>query len=481
MLQPAQFPIIGGVNLETSEDSLERGEVRNALNFLFQDGEAKTRPGVDTLALGSAGVCVYGKSFRLGETPKSVLVASTGKVWVLAADGSQTEITGAGTAFGTAYYHNAEAVNGVILVANTTGGILRWDPTGGTYTVQASAKYRYVTAHLSRAVAAYDITPGSENPRKVGWSIAGDETDWTGIGSGTNILADAPDDITGLGTIRNVVVIARREGFHLAYPTGVTLPVYRFEGWSRKGVGCNYPSTFASEGDLVFCVGQDDVYTFDLTEMSPIGKDIRRELFKYLTAGVAYRGFTSRISKYEPRFLYHLVGDGSRPDLPHFVYDPYEKKWSRHDYAERTLAGFNRVRTTADEAPALLTSGGNLLSWNSDLPCEEPASLITGNQIIGALEDDCAVKRALLRYRDWGVGAVQVAVRGTGGATTREESVVIGIGSEAASGEWRRKWANVMSGGQDFQIRLTVPAGQKFSTNYVSLKATKLGEFRDDS
>jgi hypothetical protein len=500
MVQNIPFAITGGVNDVDSEELLD-GEVRTSRNFLFESGESKTRPGLrEEDASASATQVFYGKSERMwdGQAPLTVLLRANTGISRLENNNTVTNLSGAALSLENGGYARVAAVNGVILIASNTGGMIRWDPTGSTYTIlDQYSKYRYLTSHLTRVIGAYYLdTSFTGYSRRVGWSHQGDETEWEPAADNSanfTLLNDIPDDITGIGVIKNVVVVYRRSGFHFAYPTGIANPTYRFEAYTRDGVGLYYPHTLAVEDNLSAFVGPDDVYIFDLRVLEPVGHKIRNTLFSHLLSGVTYAGFFSRYNygvggkEFRTRYnLFPMITPGNTTAIdtsehPHFVYDLAERKWSIHTYGTATCA-FNRVRTPVIENLVLYDGSGNLHSWDPTVACEQPATLRTGNALLGSLDEDIRLQRVLVRHRDLGTGVCRLTGYCSYERGENSSSNDFNVGGAAASGKWIRAWCTLDEDfvGQDFHFDLTVPAGVKFSTNRWLLRCSPNGQFRGD-
>lgn len=500
-----KFPlvILGGLNDADSEDVLQ-GEVRDSFNFLFQHGESINRPGLRAESANATRTgAFYAHSERMwnGSRAVTAVLGTAGSVNSLDASNQLTALTGAGTSFENAGYARIASVNGVILVASNTGGMIRWDPNGTSYTIMgADSKYRYLTSHLTRVIGAYYLDTGFAGySRRVGWSHQGDETVWTPAASNSanyNILNDAPDDITGVGMIRNLVVVFRRTGFHFASPTGIASPTYRFESFSRDGVGCCYPHTLAVEDSMAIFVGPDDVYVFDGRTVEPIGYKIRRTLFKLLRQGAIYHGFFSRYSTPtstsatgDLRMRYNLFPmitpaapsaiDSSA--YPHFVYDVLEGKWSKQFYNYNTvLTAFNHIRSQAEENLSIYTGNGSLYSWDPSVACETASTLRTGNVIIGEIDQDIRVQRVLVRHRDLSSSTPTLTAYSSIGRLVDSASNTFNAGGGDGAGRWIRAWCTLEKTGQDFFFDLLVPAGVQFSTNRWLLKVSENADFRGD-
>lgn len=503
---PVVYAPVSGVNSTDSLHIIDDTKCGSGtLNFLFEGGEALTRPGEQVAAMATnAAPTWWAQGIDVGGLDFVLMAVGTGpsRVWYLSTGGN-TEITGPGTNFNSSPVSdfNAASVNGVTLIGGSSSGALRWDPVGNVYTVLATAPWKYLVSHLSRAFGAYDLSSGTPGARTVGWSVAGDETTWTGAtnGSGRSVIADVPDSITGLGVMRDVVIIFRHHGIHLAYPTGLAFPAYRITTWNRAAKGCAFPTTLACNDNVSYFVSYDDVMRFDLVSMKPIGYEIRKQLFNAMgsNTGVLYRGLlvytqaqTATITV--PREWYVLVpvwgsptGTGAANVAPIFVYDTKEDSWSVHDFAEAVNAAAydNRTFTGQSEQGFVLfdtASPTNYRGWRRGTACERPASLLTKVKV--AADDpmsDFLIERALLSYRSQGIFNVTVKVtcekRGT--LFTFQDTEATG----GVTAYWSRLWFNLRQNaeaGQNFQVEIDVPAGNNFTMDYVGLQSVRAGDYR---
>lgn len=511
------FPYIpiGGINGEDSEDRLEETQVQTATNFLFERKMFLNRPGVYTYKVNQAVNTPIATTPRYAQSFRSLIIPTRTYYTLLIGDNNLTYTGGdpstdssgapillfgatAGAALTLDYtydprmeYLTADVVNGAILIGNNTGGLIRIDLlTAGFHTIIASSAYRYITAFGNRAVAAYALPPVTGAGNKVAWSQDGDETLWTGGDSGSSTLADSVDEITGLKSIHNVLVVMRRSSIRLGTLTGISTPVFRFEPFSKENSGCPYPSTLACYDNKLYYVSQDNVCSFDLQQVVGLGNQIRTELFSYLNAGVKFRGFVSRVMGAKPRLFYHLVpfaavnvyqvDDVTNSNgFPHFVLDLQEMTWSRHLYSFALRGGFNYFTNEAIEAPTLLGEK-TAHRWDPDLPCESIATLLGRSITIGPEEVDVTVRRLLIKCRNFGVKSVVVRIRGLQTTAMVENTYVLTTGTVAADLKLTKAWANVGLAGQNFEVSLEIPAGQKFAGTYIGFKVASGGEFKGD-
>lgn len=479
----------GGVNLEQPSILIGDTQVQDSLNFLYENGTAITRPGLELKVQNIGHNSRYIRGYDLdGAVPYGISLSDDDKIYRYP---TGIEITGAGVAFGSSQHHNSEVANGAILIGNNPGGIIRHVPlVGFAYTVIADAPYRYVTGHLSRAVGANRIEAGSEEPREVGWSVTGDETDWTGVGSGSVNLSDRSDDITGIRVIDNVLVILCRHGFVLGYPTGSSQPPFSFRNTVRRGSGCPYPSTVLEYDNAVYFVGYRDVYAFTLQDGAvPIGTNIRKLLLRHIAEGINYQALIqegtteSDLVHYEPRYRYHLAPTNGGPGTPHFVYDLKEQTWSIHRYDISISAAFafplSGIAWTLGFA-----ENEKVYEWVQDntLEAGQEATLKSKTFMFPEASRDFKLNKLLLLWRMLKEGTSELSAT-VKVATTRnyksENEIRVFNPSELASpSKWFTSMMVLRSSGQLMEFTFTHGAGYKFELAKASVYATELGKSR---
>lgn len=502
------FEPIHGVNSTDNELRLDQYEASSGtLNMLFEGKEAFTRPGESFVAMTTnAAATWWAQGIDVNAANYVLMVVGSGpaRVWYLSTGGN-TEITGPGTNFNSSPVDDftAAAVNGVVLIGGSSAGALRWDPSGNVYTVLATAPWKYVVSHLSRAFGAFNLNVAGTGQRTVGWSVAGDETTWTGStnGSGSSIIADAFDQITGLGVIHDVVCIFRQHGIHLAMPTGLAFPAYSIRTWKRDARGCAYPLSLAVSDNIAYYMSYSDVWRFDLIQERPVGYKIRKQLFAALNNNLSlqYKGVIVHSQAFTaqhtiPRTWYILVpiwgsqsGTGAANIAPIFLYDELDDQWSVHDFAES-------VNTTASD-PRTFSNGGeqgfvlfdtasptNYRAWRRNTACERNAILNTAVKVAGNdPSSEYLANRLLVRTRDNGNFNVTATVTCRGAFTPQSfSSPATPVGTNN-NGLWASKWFDLRQNaaqGQYYQVSLAIPAGNQFNTDFLRLKLTRSGDFR---
>lgn len=407
-----------------------------------------------------------------------------------------TEITGPGiTGAGwNDFFFDRAVANGAVLIGGYLGGLIRWVPTTNVYTLIAAAPYSFVASHYSRAVGAFSTAGAVTSPITIGYSVPGDETDWAGVGSGSSVLTDIPDAITGVKTIRNTLVIARTFGFHLGMPTGTYPLVYNYTKFSDEAIGVAHPATFKVFGDKAYFLSHVGIHTFDTANIEDIGEGIQAEIFTLIQRwGATPRGFVTQSYKTDNQPCYNIILDirdgpvGTPTALPHYMYNINEKKWSRHSYASSTSTHatlafpfaykmLSTFGTNYAPLPGLAvtqreTGVAPLFNkWSAQYNSEpteimSPAPFFTTGQLtISPAYMEAQLERILLVYSctftqfqsgqspsfSVSINSMLNGIR----TTTTPPNIV---GNTGGSTYWQRTWGNVRVSGQMFEITITCP------------------------
>lgn len=518
-------PVAIDLSMEQSTVKL----VQSATNFLFERGLAVTRPGLSTfsgpptslpttsdlLAVQSLNSLAHAQN---SPTTSRMAIAIIGngtacRLYTLEGNGSAgtilepTEITGAGfnLPVPTAYACTA-IVNGVIMIGGNFTGLVRVSPSANTYTIVASSPYQYVTGHQARAVAAYDLSL-LNGPTKVAWSVQGDETNWTGVGSGSAFLADVTDSITGLKVVKGLVLVARSYGFHVGIPTGIFPAVYDWRKQDDLSIGVMHPASLVVYKNVLFFMSESGIHTYDLVNVEDIGEGIHSELVGFIQqSGVVVRGFISAGYKSDYQPTYNLIIDSqqsrtSSPDtiFPHYMYNIRERKWTRHLYAAGAQAtawtampfsisyrpSFALTHAPTTPRMSLYTRKAGAAPvpkfWNTNASTvESDATITTGMITLQNPTMDVGLNRLMLIYN--------AAASAAGASITFTiTSILNGVTSTTTTsittypaGGWDRRWINVRMTGNMFKvvIKLTAATLAKLELKALILEFSDSGGVR---
>lgn len=491
-----------------SQDPSVIETVSTATNLLFERGLMITRPCVVTPLGGNPGSFIsgaytvvaadqYGLSQNNNISNRGAVAlvkdnAGAPRLFILSTDQTigplftPTEITGAGmTGMLTPQPFSSTEINGVVLFGGISDGIIRWDPTTTNYTI-LSVAYKFVAKQFARALAAYTVGAFTNTgPLTIAFSVSGDETNWSGYGSGLDILPDVSDVITGLGVIKGVVVVPRSFGFHLGFPTGQFPTIYNWTLFNEESIGCYYPASMAWAYDRCYFMSQFGIHSFDLTTFTDIGEGVYEECaFLMSEYGLTPRGFIISTYRGDFRPSYNITfdsfpnvfGPGTLPTIPHFMYDIRERKWSRHVYApvnptktEYTdlifpfncfltpaFAGTSFQQQTIAILPRAQTVQQTFLQWNNALSypqVDTSCFFTTGKISISPPYFEAVLNRVLIVYKTTTANDPSFSMTVSSVLNGNETDTVNNFLSNT-NGKWTRQWVNIRQPGNQFQIML---------------------------
>lgn len=523
---------VGGVAYGNTPHKIGESQVQKAVNWCFDGRRAWTRPGLasgttdyqlytglgvtyqdPTSPVVIAGSVFCSQYYGPEEPTKAIygpqlFMCSSTELYVGYLNSTMWACEPAGVdviEFSDYAYGNWALINGQdLVIANCKNGLIylvvgEGETLGGQYQIITTAKYAYVTSHYSRCIAA-NAVPGAGFKQTVAWCVPGDVTDWTSTldGAGSTVLTDAPDDITGIAVVRNTVVVARRFGFHLGYPTGVSDPAYRFEMFSRDEVGCAYEESLATSAEAVFFVGIDNVYMFDLNRVIPIGDDIKELLFEevstetwthinYRPFGTRLIGFISRVGENgePPRTLYNIVVINSDADTAsrHYAFDIGKGTWEVHDYDFKPGYAFPVHTAAARQSIALYDQETvpELSYWKATVPCEREAILVGRNMTVGSEIEDVRLDRVCLKYQDLGEATATFTARSEINSTEVSATEQVNVGTPGRTKKWSRKWINGLSqAGQGWEWEIRTQPNSALAVSDIVATFSRNSTFRDE-
>lgn len=501
-----------GTDVNTPELLVAPTRAAYSENILFERGIALSRPGLETHTVAVAVTDTGWKHVRAYCQPSAdyKFVAIIGDtiyklepvlVFTDPADLSKFTVNFTATNMGTFSASGgfstastmSDLVNQVILITGNGAGLIQWDPAGIVPAViAASPTWQFICGHLSRAIGACTSDTGNGSIT-VGWSVTGDVTDWAGLGSGTALLVDSVGRLTGVGVIRNQVVVCRTDGFNLGTLSGDATAAYGFQTYSRNDVGFWLPKSIAWARDYVFGIGANDIYKFDTVDVIGIGQDIAPLLFKYQQLGADYEGFICDGMYNRKLRYYHLVPRNASflPEIPpHFAYNIDEGTWSIHTYLKQPLGGF-AMQLLSYSSPAILTANSDINIWNPNVDCEIDGILRQGRTIFGAdASVNVQLTRTLMSYNnkslteavpqlalDAVVGRDEPA-SGPGDSGVPSNDSVTADAHLIPAPSWRRAWFDTILSGNDFQAEIVIPAPHSLEIGTIGFYGEAAGEFQ---
>ena len=310
--------------------------VSDSENFEFHHGAAFSRPGItaitfkpvfETIVGGAAdqdawsplasGTRSYGNFAstnintiaRKGATIRSFNFLWTGVSEWTVAENLENPVGAPHPLPDPATVRSFDYVNGDLYIASINSKILRIANAAGLYElVTDTDKWENIVSHRARLIGARSVAA----PQSVGWSVSGNALSWNVYGGNSvgTALADSIDSVVGLANIRNVIVVFHANGISLLNPTRQANIAYDNERFEKNGIGVYHIDTLASSRSVAFFVAEDNVYSFDLNNITPIGTKAGRGI-----TDLCYGAFSTTRG-----FICHNVG--RRRSSYYIIYEP---------------------------------------------------------------------------------------------------------------------------------------------------------------
>lgn len=396
------------------------GMATAAPNFHFFDGAAVSRMGLADKAITESGNFLWARPFAGGANPHD----STGLPTIVAlnvvffesayyllgydpAANTYTLTPVTGPAFTSvsildtsADFINLELVVGGSKASGATG---LHAIVGTAYTeIAAGENWYFVVGHKSRAIVALE-NGAANGPWAVAWTVPGTNSNFTGFGSGNVVLADSLDSIAGLLNIRDHPIIARGGGFTIMYPTGQADPAFDLRNFTKDAqIGVRWAESLSSDGLTCYFVGEDDIFTFNLSEIIAIGRGIKKTFFNALYTYGRYRGKVLRSLSRDRRRVYILAPISGTTAAPIFVYDIEQQTWQTWYFDAAMRYGVFDIINPGSTfigygwMPAFVDSSKHLRVMNKDLTCEKEVSIRFGPIRVGDFKSNYRVVRCWL-------------------------------------------------------------------------------------
>lgn len=483
IMTPAPVGLSQGPNIMASHDSASDGGVHLWRMTGTQANNAViTSPGEVALTLpaGTFLGCFY---------PQSVVFNQKTYVW------SQRDAGGIGVC--------------LLEVDNNTNAVAKYavpPPQPGANLRRFS---NVIITHLSRLFLVDNgVYP---NPPTVFWSKIGDGTVWTGhFTTGNAILQGASDGIVAGAVAKNMIVLGRPSGFNLGIPTGDASSPYDWKAVSHSGVGVGHPLSFVTYGDTIFFADSHDFYLYDLASLESIGEGVSNTLFQLCDYyGLTIRAYIVNGYKFGRRPQLHVlptmvpstyVDSGAPPtvpeispsDVPHFVYDLNEKKWSQHKYDAadadtcpldgwpqyyHSLHASSSYQPVNMHRPGLIrrTSGGaTYMIWDdTTAQCESEMFFTTGIIDCGDPSAEWRIIHFMFEGRVSVDTTCTVSVSYTLKDVQKTASFTFAI---PHSGFWKRIWVNYILVGNLFEFTFTFPGGREVQVKQIVFEVEASGQ-----
>jgi hypothetical protein len=445
-----------------------------------------------------------GERRQCGITPSRLLYYDNG-IW--------NEVIGAltGTSLSQMVW---TVVGGTLCFCNGVDKVQIWDGIASSFTNASSnaVPARYLFELVNHLVAANTIEGGVPAYQRVRWTGAGDPTDWTSFNAGQTDLFNDLGPILGGLKLFQYGYLWQKWGIVQMIPTGIGTNPFAFQPLSAKSKGLLCPKSLCANGETTaFYVGNDNVYSFDGTQSTPVGDmpmgqgrgrlGARTRIFVDLQ-GIdlsTVLGFVTTAVNGVPYNAYWIIVPGRSV----WVFNIDEGNWTRWTFSGnptaigvfapvQTIRIMDLIGTIAQQlwTPATLRDDVpfdsvmigfadgvdklfNFSGWS-----EEPWSITTGQMSYGDDRHGSATKKIRMLYQDNGVAQIVLDMTNEDGQNqhnTYDNENFVPIGGVSV-GKTVQKVIPVDLPGDFVILKLSGTPGQPFSFSMLSPVYSPSGE-----
>ena len=319
-LEPVFFPIVppnAGMNTSVAPTAIATGESPDCFNVRFSKRRLLVRSGfklkykgcretplwVDVVySAGLTKLVVFGQDGIYYESGDAFVlcplydgIGGEDSYPYLSMDPASTNISvdvGEGkydfvTAFSGAVYPAADKYGDIMAMCNgTSDGIIIIAYTGEADPVEAEICTAAGAPTLGRVVVIFDnrlVVLGTEDSNsEARWTEQGRFDHWdpgTYPSAGSYLLGDSPDWIQAARRLGEYLIVYKERSMYIGHRSFIADPAIIFTPAPGQGIGLAGPMTVGDLGEEHIFLGWDDVYTFSLKTMEPVGTRIKQELF----------------------------------------------------------------------------------------------------------------------------------------------------------------------------------------------------------
>lgn len=334
-------PIPRGMNLSLPGDVVPPERSQWSGNVRFRFGVVRPSPGRDLWGNHGTSEAIYNLGTLVGidgtkypyKLTESGLYRWTGGAW--------SQVTG--TTIGGSGRYGVTSGEGFLFFSRGATGIFKWNG-GATYTtITASSGSvpapRYLAYYNDRLLTAYNLESAADYVNRLRWAEPLDHTAWdpgaagSETGAGFLDLAEGgTEHIRNIAPISGRVAILREHSLTDFYKTGILALPHRIE--SRvNGIGTGSPWSVVSTGMEVLFLGTDmNVWSWDGTQIQPVGDEIKEYLEAYITASTMGSVWASYLCCWRE---YWLVVSNTQA----FVFDTIARTWSLDTFKDINALG----------------------------------------------------------------------------------------------------------------------------------------------
>lgn len=288
-------------------------------------------------------------------------------------------------------------MNDLLIVTNGKDALYKWD--GTTWAVlgdltSPSIQSKLVNTFYNYCILGHTIEDGTTCPHRIRWGDTADPEDWTSGNFGFFDVNDTQDYLVQLAMLGDRLYIFKEASIWEIYHVGGT-DIFKYRN-VINGIGTRSAGSVVNVRDRLLFLGEDNFYSFDGSNITPIGDDVvnlvtsaESKIVNTSMLGRAPGAYSVATHDY----IVILPTEGDEPELL-LRYNLDAKNWTRRDKQYVTCLGLDSMadRTPWNSAVGTWDSGSWDVPWDRlSLPPGTPA-VIYGLTTGVTHKDDRATK-----------------------------------------------------------------------------------------
>ena len=306
---------IGGMVTNVAAQDLPLEASPDMLNCFVNAGVLKKRPGYAQFGANSPDARINGLYATSSADGTMRLFAATAAKLFSYLSGTWTQITGSLTGIDGNLFAFETSENKLVFCQGVDA-VQVCDLDGASFAALNAncPPAKYLTRFADRLVIGFTTESAVQCPFRIRRSIAGDHTDWTGVGSGFTDLSEHPYHIKQVMKLADMMAVYTEFSIWIANRTGIATAPYRFE-LRPTGIGLYAPWTLQDfRGNQLF-LGNDDVYMFNGTTVQGLSQPVRDSVFNSLNAAALDQMFGQIRFDSQEYLLFLCTGAAATPNV----------------------------------------------------------------------------------------------------------------------------------------------------------------------
>jgi len=309
---------IGGVHLNVPADAIPEGGSPDMNNCFIDGNTLAKRPGYEQWGSGAvhASERVTGIfSVQAEDDTTHLFVTSQTQLKKYAGSNWSAAFSGPALSGGNEKLFDWTVSQNAVCFCQGSNQVLRVPFSGTTYAIldtNCPPAY-FLTRYADRLFLGYTVESGQPKPFRARRSVNGDDTDWTGIGSGFTDLSEFPYHIKGISKHGSSMIVATESAIWTGTRTSnAGAPVQFFPITTDVGVYAQY--TLIGRGQDHLFLGDDNIYGLSGTTAVPIGERVRDTIFAILNVNKKHMDFSAVKVDSQEWLLFLCTGENEVPD-----------------------------------------------------------------------------------------------------------------------------------------------------------------------